>query len=77
MRAANIGQSTWAQIPEQEQELLLYQLNQKRIEMEQNDPENIINISILGGYGCACPDPPPASAFPSPACLPSWPILPP
>lgn len=69
MRAANIGQSTWAQIPEQEQELLLYQLNQKRIEMEQNDPENIINISILGGYGCACPDPPPAPAFPSPACL--------
>ena len=46
----NIGQSTWSQIPEQEEELLLYQLNQKRIEMEQAD-EAIINISILGGYG--------------------------
>jgi microcystin degradation protein MlrC len=44
-------QSTWSQIPEQEQELLLYQLNQKRAALEGGDPDTIINISILGGYG--------------------------
>ena len=30
----NIGQSTWAHIPEQEQQLPLYQLNLVREEME-------------------------------------------
>ncbi len=45
----NIGQSTWSQIPEQEQQLLLYQLNQRRAELEQTP--GVVNITILGGYG--------------------------
>ena len=45
----NIGQSTWSQIPEQEQQLLLFQLNEQRAEMEQTP--GVVNITILGGYG--------------------------
>jgi microcystin degradation protein MlrC len=45
----NIGQSTWSQIPAQEQQLLLYQLNETRAGLEQTP--GIINITILGGYG--------------------------
>ena len=45
----NIGQSTWSQIPADEEQLLLYQLNQKREELEQTP--GVINITILGGYG--------------------------
>jgi len=45
----NIGQSTWAHIPEEEEKLLLYQLNKKREEMEKT--LKVINITILGGYG--------------------------
>ena len=45
----NIGQSTWSHLPEEEQGLLLYQLNEKRAEMEKSP--KVINITILGGYG--------------------------
>ena len=45
----NIGQSTWSHLPEEEQGLLLYQLNEKRAEMEKTP--KVINITILGGYG--------------------------
>jgi len=45
----NIGQSTWSQIPEDEERLLLFQLNQKREEMEK--ASGVVNITILGGYG--------------------------
>ena len=45
----NIGQSTWSQIPEQEQTLLLYQLNEARAELEKTP--GVVNITILGGYG--------------------------
>lgn len=45
----NIGQSTWAHTPEEEQRLLLYQLNLTRAELEKTP--GIINITILGGYG--------------------------
>jgi len=45
----NIGQSTWSQIPADEEKLLLYQLNCKREEMEKRP--GVVNITILGGYG--------------------------
>jgi microcystin degradation protein MlrC len=45
----NIGQSTWAHIPEEEQRLPLYRLNLKRAEMEEQP--GVVNITILGGYG--------------------------
>ena len=45
----NIGQSTWSHLPEEEQGLLLYQLNEKRADMEKIS--KVINITILGGYG--------------------------
>lgn len=45
----NIGQSTWAQVPEQEKQLLLYQLNEERAALEKTP--GVINITILGGYG--------------------------
>jgi microcystin degradation protein MlrC len=45
----NIGQSTWSHIPAEEEKLLLYQLNQKREELEKTP--KVINITILGGYG--------------------------
>lgn len=45
----NIGQSTWSQIPEQEQTLLLYQLNETRAELEKTP--GVVNITIIGGYG--------------------------
>ncbi|MCZ6679183.1 MAG: M81 family metallopeptidase [Candidatus Poribacteria bacterium] len=45
----NIGQSTWSHIPAEEEQLLLYQLNQKREELEKTP--KVINITILGGYG--------------------------
>ena len=45
----NIGQSTWSHLPQEEQGLLLYQLNEKRTEMEKTP--KVINITILGGYG--------------------------
>ena len=45
----NIGQSTWSHLPQEEQGLLLYQLNEKRAEMEKIS--KVINITILGGYG--------------------------
>lgn len=47
----NIGQSTWAHDPYEQNRLLLYQLNQKRAELEKIP--GVINISILGGYGYA------------------------
>lgn len=47
----NIGQSTWAHDPNEQNRLLLYQLNQKRAELEKIP--GVINISILGGYGYA------------------------
>jgi len=47
----NIGQSTWSHIPEEQERLLLYQLNQKRAELEKTP--GVINITILGGYGYA------------------------
>jgi microcystin degradation protein MlrC len=47
----NIGQSTWAHDPDEEQHLPLYQLNQIRAEMEER-PE-IINLTVMGGYGYA------------------------
>lgn len=45
----NIGQSTWSHVPEQEKELLLYQLNEERAELEKTP--GVVNITILGGYG--------------------------
>ena len=45
----NIGQSTWSQIPADEERLPLYQLNQKREELEKMP--GVVNITILGGYG--------------------------
>ena len=45
----NIGQSTWSHIPAEEERLLLYQLNQKRDELEKTP--KVINITLLGGYG--------------------------
>jgi len=45
----NIGQSTWSQIPAQEQQLPLFQLNETRAQMEQTP--RVLNITILGGYG--------------------------
>jgi microcystin degradation protein MlrC len=48
----NIGQSTWAHNPEEEQRLPLFQLNQLRAEMEQTSP-GIINLTVMGGYGYA------------------------
>ena len=45
----NIGQSTWSHLPQEERGLLLYQLNEKRAEMEKTP--KVINITILGGYG--------------------------
>ena len=45
----NIGQSTWSHLQDEEQGLLLYQLNEKRAEMEKMS--KVINITILGGYG--------------------------
>jgi microcystin degradation protein MlrC len=47
----NIGQSTWAHDPDEQSRLLLYQLNQKRVELEKTP--GVINITILGGYGYA------------------------
>ncbi|HJP33844.1 MAG TPA: M81 family metallopeptidase [Candidatus Latescibacteria bacterium] len=45
----NIGQSTWSQIPAQEQQLLLFRLNEQRAELEKMP--GVVNITILGGYG--------------------------
>jgi len=45
----NIGQSTWSHVPEQEKDLLLYQLNEARAELEKTP--GVVNITILGGYG--------------------------
>ena len=45
----NIGQSTWSHLPQEERDLLLYQLNEKRAEMEKTP--KVVNITILGGYG--------------------------
>jgi len=45
----NIGQSTWSHVPEQEKELLLYQLNEERAALEKTP--GVVNITILGGYG--------------------------
>jgi len=45
----NIGQSTWAHVPEEEQRLPLYHLNQRRAELERT--AGVINLTILGGYG--------------------------
>ena len=45
----NIGQSTWSHNPEDEVRLLMYQLNQKRLQLEQQP--GVINITLLGGYG--------------------------
>jgi microcystin degradation protein MlrC len=47
----NIGQSTWSHNPDEQNRLLLYQLNQKRRELEKKP--GVINITILGGYGYA------------------------
>jgi len=47
----NIGQSTWAHNFEEQERLLLYQLNQRREELEKIP--GVINITILGGYGYA------------------------
>jgi microcystin degradation protein MlrC len=47
----NIGQSTWSHNPDEQKRLLLYQLNQKREELEKTP--GVINITILGGYGYA------------------------
>ena len=46
----NIGQSTWSQIPAQEEKLLLFELNQIRTRLEKTTP-NLINLSVVGGYG--------------------------
>ena len=45
----NIGQSTWAHLPDQEQRLLLYQLNLEREALEKTP--GAINVTLLGGYG--------------------------
>jgi microcystin degradation protein MlrC len=45
----NIGQSTWSHNPDEQNKLLLYQLNHKRMELEKKS--GVINITILGGYG--------------------------
>ena len=45
----NIGQSTWSHLPQEEEGLLLYQLNEKRAELEHTP--KVLNITILGGYG--------------------------
>jgi microcystin degradation protein MlrC len=45
----NIGQSTWAHSPDEEERLPLYQLNLRRAEMEETP--GVVNITILGGYG--------------------------
>lgn len=45
----NIGQSTWAHDPAEEQRLLMYRLNQDRAEIEKRP--GIINVTLLGGYG--------------------------
>ena len=45
----NIGQSTWSHLPQEEEGLLLYQLNEKRAKLEKTS--KVINITILGGYG--------------------------
>lgn len=45
----NIGQSTWSHLPQEEERLLLYQLNQQREELEKEP--GVINLTILGGYG--------------------------
>jgi len=47
----NIGQSTWSHLPEDEQRLPLYQLNQLRAELEETP--GVINLTIQGGYGYA------------------------
>ena len=47
----NIGQSTWSQIPEDEQKLPLYKLNLLREELERTP--GVINLTIQGGYGYA------------------------
>jgi len=47
----NIGQSTWAHIPEEQERLPLYQLGKLREEMERRP--GVINAAILGGYGYA------------------------
>ena len=46
----NIGQSTWAHDPAEEQQLPLYQLNLLRAELERTTP-GLINLTIQGGYG--------------------------
>ncbi|MCW5850311.1 MAG: M81 family metallopeptidase [Anaerolineae bacterium] len=46
----NIGQSTWAHNPAEEQRLPLYQLNVMREELERTTP-GLINLTIQGGYG--------------------------
>ena len=46
----NIGQSTWSQIPVEEKQLPLYQLNLLREELERTTP-GLINLTIQGGYG--------------------------
>ena len=46
----NIGQSTWSQIPAEEQALPLYKLNLLRAEMERTIP-GLVNLTIQGGYG--------------------------
>jgi microcystin degradation protein MlrC len=46
----NIGQSTWAHNPTEEQRLPLYQLNCLRAELEQTTP-GLINLTVQGGYG--------------------------
>jgi microcystin degradation protein MlrC len=45
----NIGQSTWAHDPDEEQRLLMYRLNQVRAEIERRP--GVINVTLLGGYG--------------------------
>ncbi len=47
----NIGQSTWSQIPEDEEKLPVYQLNLLREELEKTP--GVINLTIQGGYGYA------------------------
>lgn len=47
----NIGQSTWAHDPAEEQNLPLYKLNLIRAELEQRP--GVINVAIMGGYGYA------------------------
>lgn len=47
----NIGQSTWAHSPDEEENLPLYQLNLVREALERTP--GVINITIQGGYGYA------------------------